>query len=41
MIVIEKRISDLKSVELVILNIYGDLNEQNNQRSNEVRVTDA
>ena len=36
MIVIEKRISDLKSVESVILNIYADLNEQNNQRSNEV-----
>ena len=36
MIVIEKRLSDLKSVELVMLNIYGDLNEQNNQRSNEV-----
>ena len=41
MIVIEKRISDLKSVQSVILNIYGDLNEQNNQRSNEVLATDA
>ena len=36
MIVIEKRISDLNSVESVILNIYADLNEQNNPRSNEV-----